>query len=132
MFERNRLRRLIFLAVIVFFGLFSRHHPVGHFVWDKSLGDLCYAAAVFLVLRIVLPWRLRVVTICAILVCLGVELFKLTGVPSRWGGNPVLRVIFGTTFSFHNLACYVVAILIMTMIERLAVSYAAPSQARQD
>jgi hypothetical protein len=118
MFDRNRLRRFIFLLAAVFLGLFSRHHLIGHHIWDKSLGDVCYAAAVFLVLAIVLSARIGVIASIAMLVCLAIELFKVTGLPAQWGGNPVSRVVFGTTFSLHNLVCYAVGIALMWIIER--------------
>jgi hypothetical protein len=123
MFKRNPLRRLIFLGVVVFFGLLSRHHPSGLFIWDKSLGDACYAAAVFLVLAIVLPTRVGAIAVVAMLVCLAIETFKLTGLPAQWAGNPVLRVVFGTTFSFHNIVCYLAGIAVMWAIERALASH---------
>jgi hypothetical protein len=117
MFHRNSVKRLVFLVAVAFLGLFSRHYPIGHHFWDKSLGDFCYAAAVFLIFALIVPARAGTIAVISLFACLGVELFKLTGLPTRWSGNPLLRVVFGTTFSFHNIACYVVAIGILWSIE---------------
>jgi len=93
---------------------------MGIFIWDKSLGDVAYAAAVYLVLLLLLPRRSPLALgIMAMLFCIAIECFKFTGLPNRWAASPISRVIFGTTFSWHNLACYAIAIAAILIIERL-------------
>jgi Protein of unknown function (DUF2809) len=114
-------RKLTLLTVVLFLGLLSRHYPIGWFLCDKSLGDLCYGAAAFLTLSVLFPrQRLEKVAVFAMLFCLAIECFKLTGLPRQWQSNAILRVIFGSTFSFQNIVCYVVAIAIMLGIERVS------------
>jgi len=116
---RVLLRRVILLAIVAGIGFYSRRHPVGRYFWDKSVGDLCYAAGAFLLIGVIAP-RLRPATIAvaALVYCIAIECFKLTGLPARWDGNALLRVLLGTTFSVHNLVCYVVAIGVLFAVER--------------
>ncbi|MGD0460948.1 MAG: DUF2809 domain-containing protein [Tepidisphaeraceae bacterium] len=112
-------RRVILLAVVAGIGFYSRRNPVGRYLWDKSMGDLCYAAGAFLLIGVIAP-RLRpaMIAAAALVYCIAIECFKLTGVPARWDANALLRVVFGTTFSVHNLICYVVAIGVLFAVER--------------
>jgi hypothetical protein len=111
-------RRIILLAIIAGIGSYSRHHPVGFYLWDKSTGDLCYAAAAFLLIGIIAPSMPPIgIAMVALVYCIAIECFKLTALPAKWDGNPVLRVIFGSTFSVHNLICYVIAIAVLFGVE---------------
>jgi len=114
-------RRIILLAIVVGIGIYSRHHPIGNYIWDKSTGDLCYAAAAFLLLGIIAP-RMSPVIIAAVAMCycIGIECFKLTALPAKWEGNPVLPIIFGSTFSVHNLICYTIAVAALFAVEQSA------------
>ncbi len=100
-------RILAALAVTVVLGILSRSRPIGWYPYDKSLGDLLYAVAVYLVLALLLPRRSPgSIAALALGLCLAVEIFKLTGIPeqlSHWG---IVRWLLGSTFSWHNLACY--------------------------
>ena len=110
-----RTTRLVgMLAIVVTLGLGSRAIRVGWGLWDKSLGDVCYAAALFLVVSLAAP-RLRIAMAAgfAIAFCIGIECFKLTGLPAQWDRNPLLRVIFGSTFSWQNIVCYCLGIAAM-------------------
>jgi ABC-type spermidine/putrescine transport system permease subunit II len=99
------------LAVVVALGLASRSVRIGWRWWDKSLGDVSYAAAVFLLISVIVPnIRIGLAAGLAIAFCLGIECFKLTGLPRQWDGNPVLRVVFGSTFSWGNIVCYCVGV----------------------
>ncbi len=52
------MRRLLTaLAVTVVLGILSRSRPIGWYPYDKSLGDLLYAVAAYLVLALLLPRR---------------------------------------------------------------------------
>jgi len=112
-------RRIILLAIVAGIGFYSRRHPVASYLWDKSAGDLCYAAGAFLLIGVIAP-RLRpaMIAIAALLYCLAIECFKLTGLPARWDANAFLRVLLGTTFSVQNLICYVVAIGVLFAAEQ--------------
>jgi len=112
-------RRAILLAIVAAIGFYSRTHPVGVWLWDKSMGDLCYAAGAFLVIGLIAPGlRPGVIAAATLAYCLAIECFKVTGLPAQWNASPLLRVIFGTTFSAHNLICYAVAIAALFAAER--------------
>jgi hypothetical protein len=112
-------RLLAALAVTITLGLLSRLYPVGWYVYDKSLGDALYAMAAYLVLALVL-FRLPPVLVAtvALTFCGGIEVFKLTGIPARLGHLTVARWTLATTFSWHNLVCYVVGIVIVALLDR--------------
>ena len=110
---------LIALLVTVGVGLASRLWPTGWYLFDKSLGDLLYAVAVYLVLGLVAPGRtIRQRALLAALLCFGIELFQLTG----WvAGDPRLRPLrwlLGTTFAWHDVVCYGVGVLVIAGLER--------------
>lgn len=104
---RDRRRTLVGLAVVIALGLASRRLPIGVALWDKSAGDALYAVMVYLVLSLVRPAahpaRLGV---SAFLVCAAIETFQLTGIPA--GLPRLLRFVLGTSFAWHDMACYVV------------------------
>jgi hypothetical protein len=116
---RTTGRRLILLAIAVAIGLGSRHYPIGIYFWDKTLGDAAYAAAVYLILGICFPRPRRIsLAIAALLICIGIEFFKLTGLPARWASSAVSRVLFGTTFSWENMVVYAAAIATIFALDR--------------
>jgi hypothetical protein len=105
------LRVLAALAVTVALGMLSRLYPLGWPVYDKSLGDALYAAAAYLALALALPRRRpTVVAALALAFCLAVESFQATGIPARYAHVAPVRWLLGTTFSWHDVACYVVGV----------------------
>jgi hypothetical protein len=107
----RRLRYLLALAVVIGLGLVSRTVASGWYVWDKSMGDVLYAVAAYLALRLVAPrLAVRWAAVSVAALCVGIELFKLTGLPAAWGGWWWSRLLFGTTPSWHNVACYAIGV----------------------
>jgi hypothetical protein len=114
------LRLLAALAVTVTLGLLSRLWSVGWPLWDKSLGDVLYAVAAYLVLALILYRRpASLVAALALGLCLAVEVFKTTGLPARYGHLVAVRWLLGTTFSWHNLACYLIGVAVICGLDRL-------------
>jgi hypothetical protein len=108
------------LALTVILAFFSRAHPIGWYAWDKSLGDALSALAVYLGLLILYPaFRPASAAVIAAMFCLGIEGFKLTGLPAAWREITASRLIFGTTPSLHNLACYFIAITFALVLHTL-------------
>jgi len=104
-------RVLAALVVTVALGLLSRLYPVGWPVYDKSLGDVLYAAAAYLALALALPRRRPgLVAALALALCLAVECFQATGIPARYAHFGPVRWLLGTTFSWHDIACYGVGV----------------------
>lgn len=87
------------LAITVALGLLSRSRSIGWYVYDKSLGDVAYAVAAYLTLVLLLRWGAAFVAIMALLACLAVEMFKLTGIPARFGHIWFVPIVLGTGFS---------------------------------
>jgi hypothetical protein len=100
-------------------GLVSRKLPLGVPVWDKYLGDACYAVAVYLVVALLRPkWDCRQVAVVAGGVCAAIEAFQLTGIPQRLAGVPGARWILGTTFAWGDLAAYLAGIAVIFLLDR--------------
>ncbi|WEO76460.1 DUF2809 domain-containing protein [Cryobacterium sp. SO2] len=95
-------------GLIVVTGLvvhFAISGPAGDFV-----ADALYAVLAFLVLSFVFvrarSWR---VAVFAFALCVGIELFQLTGAPAGLAEVfPPARLLFGTTFSAIDLVAYLV------------------------
>lgn len=112
------------LALVVGLGLLSRWLPLGWSWYDKSLGDCLYAVAVYCALALAMParwwgdkrWRLATV---ALAVCIGLEFFQATGIPARYAHFFIVRWLIGTTFAWHDVACYVVGIAFVFALDRL-------------
>ena len=119
--KRPRVAALI--AGTIALGTASRVWPIGNAVWDKSLGDVAYAVMVAFIVVFVRP-RARAPAIAAIAItlCFAIELFQLTGIPAR--APRVLRIALGTTFAWHDMACYaiggVVAATVIALSPRAA------------
>src|SRR5262249_13172931 len=104
-------RLLAALLATVTLGLLSRLCPVGWALYDKSLGDALYAVAAYLALALLLPRRRpRTVAALALGWCLAVESFQATGIPARLAHLPGVPWVLGTTFSWHDVACYVAGV----------------------
>jgi hypothetical protein len=113
-------RLLLALVVVVTLGLLSRLWPIGWSLHDKSLGDILYAVAAYLVLALIVNrWRPFWVAPVALLLCLAVESFQATGIPARYEHITVVRWILGTTFSWHDVGCYVVGVAVITVLDVL-------------
>jgi hypothetical protein len=114
------LRLLTALALTVALGLLSRLRPVGWFVYDKSLGDVLYAVAAYLVLALLFFRRpAGSVGLPALALCLAIEFFQATGIPARYARFVLVRWLVGTTFSWHDLACYGVGVAVVLTLDVL-------------
>jgi hypothetical protein len=99
------------LAATVALSLLSRLWPVGWPVDHRSRGDVLYAAADYLALALALPRRRpALVAALALALCLVVESFQATGIPARYAHLGPVRWLLGTTFSWHDVACYGVGV----------------------
>ena len=88
-------------------GGLSRLVPIGVHVWDKSLGDAAYATMIYFLVAFVRPaWRSQRAGAVALGVCVAIECFQRTGIPLRL--PRLFQIALGTTFAWHDLACYAV------------------------
>jgi len=101
------LRLFLALAVTVILGLASRLYPVGWYLYDRVLGEVLYAVAAYLVLAMFLFRQPPLfIAVLALVSCLAVELFKLTGIPAENQHVLLVRWFLGMTFSWVNLGYY--------------------------
>lgn len=119
----GRWRVALALAGTIGLGLLSRLRPVGWPLYDKSLGDALYAVAAYCAIALVTPGRWRGagrwgLAAVALAVCEGLEFFQATGVPARYEHLAVVRWLVGTTFAWHDVACYVVGVAAAFALDR--------------
>lgn len=106
-----RLRLLAALAAVIALGVLSRQYPIGSFLYDKSFGDALYASAAYLLLALVFIRQEPIkVGVGALVFCIAIETFKLTGVPAQYSRFLVVRWLLGSIFSWHNVWCYAAGI----------------------
>lgn len=113
-------RLLLALTAVVALGLLSRLRPIGWFLYDKSLGDILYAVAGYLLLALLLHrWRISWVALLALFMCMAIETFQVTGIPARYEHIAAIRWLLGTTFSWHDVACYIIGVALVTTLDTL-------------
>lgn len=111
----DRVRAAIFAGACVVLGLLSRSTKTGLELWDKSFGDFIYPVMFGFLLRVVWPRMPAArVGLGAFGICMALELFQITGIPATFP-RP-LRFVFGTTFAWHDVACYVAGGLAVTAL----------------
>ena len=120
-FRLSRRRAALICAafVVLVLGLLARTGLPG--ILGDASGGILYAALMYLLLAFVLPqgrpWR---VAGAAVIICVLVELFQLTGYPTAWGSAwPPLRLVFGTTFNAWDLPAYAVGAAAACLADRL-------------
>lgn len=89
--------------------------------WGDFSADALYAALVFLLAALVAPrWPSWVSGAVAFGWCVIVEVFQLTGLPEQWGlaWRP-LMLVFGTVFSWWDLAAYAFGIAVAILPDGL-------------
>lgn len=101
-------------------GIATRRVHLGSPLWDKSAGDVLYAAAVYFAIAFALPRAAPLrAALLALGICFGIELFQLTGVPSALSrSRPWTHWILGSTFAWHDLACYAVGVPLAALARR--------------
>ena len=132
--ETFRLPRRAALAcaavVVLAAGLLARTGLPG--IPGDAAGGILYAALMYLLLAFVLPQaRPRRVAGAAVVICVLVELFQLTGYPTAWGSAwPPLRLVLGTTFNAWDLPAYAAGAAAAWLADQLLARIARPRRAR--
>lgn len=121
-------------VVVVAAGLTVHAFAPAGFAGDAT-GDALYAALIFLLVAFVVPrWPSWAAGSVALIWCVGVELFQLTGLPALWGAafRP-LTLVFGTTFSAPDLVFYALGIAVAAVVDAIVrrVRGAAPPSASE-
>jgi hypothetical protein len=116
----SRPRTTLLLAITLVLGIASRRMPLGVSLWDKSLGDALYAVAVYLVFALAVPSAPpSALALAAFAFSFAVELFQLTGIPATLGQeHGWLGWFLGTTFAWHDVACYAIGVLAIAALAR--------------
>jgi hypothetical protein len=111
----TRATSALLVVITIALGGASRVWPIGFAAWDKSLGDVAYAIMIAFLLSFVFP-RARSLAIggSAMGLCFVLEAFQATGIPAR--APRLLRIVLGTTFAWHDLACYAVGGVVAALV----------------
>ncbi|MEZ0228883.1 MAG: DUF2809 domain-containing protein [Planctomycetota bacterium] len=127
------LRLLLALAITVALGIASRLAHTGSFLIDKTLGVVLYAVAVHFTLALFLRRTSpRRVALLSLIVCWAIELFQATGIPARHAELAVVRWLVGTTFSWHDVACYPLGVAVAFLASQTDPITSFASSARDD
>ncbi len=106
------------LVITIGLGLASRSFQIGIALWDKSLGDVLYTVMIYFLVAIARPdTRPTARGTIALAISVAVELFQLTGIPLAL--PRILRIALGTTFAWHDVACYVVGAVVASAADHL-------------
>ena len=112
------MRRFAILGFVasVLLGLASRKlGPTGFALWDKSFGDADYAVMFGFLLLVLRPTLSALaIGLGAFGICFALELFQLTGIPLR--APQPLRFLLGTSFAWHDVACYAIGAAVVAAI----------------
>ncbi len=123
------MQALVGAGVVVAVGLASRRFPLGVALWDKSLGDALYAVMIYLLVAAARPRSTPArLGVAALALSVAIELFQLTGIPA--GLPRGLRFVLGTTFAWHDMACYAVGVAAITAAHTAAASSTVRAGAR--
>lgn len=116
------IRLLAALLITVALGIISRLYPIGNPLYDKSLGDVLYAVAVYLFFALLLSRKHRLfIALLALAWCLTVEAFQATGIPALYAHFWFVRWVIGTDFSWHDVACYFLGASAVVLLDVLLV-----------
>ena len=101
-------------------GIASRRVHLGLLLWDKSLGDALYTVMIYFFVAFARPaWTPLRLGAVALGASIAIELFQLTEIPDRLP-RP-LQIALGTSFAWHDVACYVVGAAAVTIAHALLV-----------
>jgi hypothetical protein len=120
---KSRASWCLCLAGIIAAGILSRVVHIGLVIVDKYLGDVLYAAMVYVILRIFwMAAQSARLAVCAMAVMTVIELFQLTMIPAHLLANQHLIVricarLMGTEFSFLDLLAYAVGIAFLYLVD---------------
>ncbi len=82
------------------------------------LSQVLYGAMVYLVVVLLSRRKAGPAAVLAVILCIGLEFFKLTGIPARMWAFPPARLLFGTTFSVTHLLSFPLGVLLMAAADR--------------
>jgi hypothetical protein len=112
----TRRKAAVALGLVIALGLVSRRVHLGVPLWDKSLGDVLYTVMVYFAVALARPdLGPRRLGAFALGISLAVEAFQLTGIPARL--PRLFHLALGTTFAWHDVACYIVGAVAITSID---------------
>ncbi|MFK4805455.1 DUF2809 domain-containing protein [Microbacterium sp. ZW CA_36] len=115
---RRRVLAAVLLVLTIGAGLVV-HAALPDSSATDIVGDALYAVAAYLAVVLIAP-RLPALAVggIAMLWCVGVELFQLTGLPLAWGAEfaPAMLVL-GTVFDARDLVVYIATIAVATALD---------------
>lgn len=110
----ERSHALVCVALTIALGIASRKLHLGFMLWDKSLGDVLYTVMVYFFVTLARPsLRPLHLGVIALSISVAIEVFQATGIPAR--SPRIVQIVLGTYFSWHDMACYVVGAVLVTL-----------------
>lgn len=119
----NRLRVKYAVLFLILFGIEA---GIALFVHDRVIrpyvGDMLVVVLLYFFVRIFIPRGIRLLPLWIFLFAAAIEIAQyfdfaeLLGV----GGNPIMRIILGSTFDLKDIACYGAGCALIWMICRIS------------
>ena len=118
---RTTLRIALASLIAVTVGAGLLVHRFGDGPAGDIAGDALYAVMIYLLTAFIFPSAPAVRrALVAVVVCFGIELLQLTGLPRAWSSVfPPAQLVFGSGFDPRDLVVYASAILIAMLVEVL-------------
>jgi hypothetical protein len=118
-----RAKLALLLTITAAVAVASRYVHLHVYLWDKSFADVLSPVFAYLAMAIAWPRaRPAVLASWAFAICFVLELFQLTGIPMQLGRErPWVRWLLGTSFSWHDGACYAIGAIAVAALGSRAV-----------
>ncbi len=112
--KKLRLKFLTVFVVLLLIEIF-----IALFVHDRFIrpyiGDVLVVFVVYSAIRVVIPKRLKFLSLYVFLFATGVELIQLIDIGID--NNEFLRILLGSTFDFVDILCYGVGCVILFIFD---------------
>jgi hypothetical protein len=119
-------KRMVFacsIVITIIIGILSRLFQTQNIVFDKYLGDMLYAALVYLLISFVWTGAAPLTKLLlAMIIMILIESFRLTGIPLSFRRSEsvtlqILAFALGTGFSFLDIIAYLAGIVLVYLVD---------------
>lgn len=118
MLKRKRLVYLSLSVILFFVELFIALFVRDHFI-RPYFGDVLVVILVYTAVRVVFPEKPKLLPIYVFIFAVLVEVLQYLDFAELLGGGVILSTIIGTSFSWLDILCYFVGVILIYPFEML-------------